>query len=556
MWRLLVAVVLSLTALGLPAATETADAALAQPAVGSLEADFNADGFVDLAVGAPFEDVGAAQDAGAVSVLYGSAAGLTGAGSQAFWQGSGGAAGTTEAGDQFGAALAAGDFDNDGFADLAVGVASENVGTAQDAGAVSVLYGSAGGLTGAGSQGFWQGTGGAAGTAEAEDQFGAALAAGDFDANGHADLAIGAPFEDVGATVDAGAVSVLYGSAAGLSPGGSQGFWQGSGGAAGSAETADVFALALTAGDFDGDGRGDLAVGVAREDVGAALDAGAVNVLYGSAGGLAAAGSQAFWQGTGGAAGSAEAGDELGWSLAAGDFDGDGRADLAAGAPFENIGATVDPGAISVLYGSAGGLAAAGSQAFWQGTGGAAGAAEAEDEFGWSLAAGDFDNDGPADLAAGAPFERVGTAAAAGAVTVLYGSPGGLASAGSQGFWQGTGGAAGAAEPLDLFGMAAAAGDFDGDSLVDLAAGVPFEDVGATVDAGAVSVLYGSVGGLAAAGSQAFSQGTGGAAGTAEAGDLLGLGLVSGDLSSGASTAAGSRSRVDDEHARQRTRAE
>jgi hypothetical protein len=93
MWRLLVAVVLSLTTLGWPAATGTAYAALAQPAVGSLEADFNADGFVDLAIGAPFEDVGTMQDAGAVSVLYGSAGGLTGAGSQALWQGSSGAAG-------------------------------------------------------------------------------------------------------------------------------------------------------------------------------------------------------------------------------------------------------------------------------------------------------------------------------------------------------------------------------------------------------------------------------------------------------------------------------
>jgi hypothetical protein len=556
MWRLLVAVVLSLTTLAWPAATGTADAALAQPAVGSVEADFNADGFVDLAVGAPFEDIGAAQDAGAVSILYGSAGGLSGVGSQAFWQGTGGAAGTAEAGDQFGAALAAGDFDNDGFADLTVGVAGEDVGTAQDAGAVSILSGSPGGLSGVGSQAFWQGTGGAAGTAEAGDQFGAALAAGDFDTNGYADVGIGVPMEDVDSAVDAGAVSILYGSAAGLTPGGSQGFWQGSGGAAGTAETADVFALALTAGDFDGNGGGDLAVGVAREDVGAAPDAGAVNVLYGSAGGLAAAGSQAFWQGTGGAAGTAEAGDELGWSLAAGDFDNDGRADLAAGAPFENIGATVDPGAINVLYGSAGGLTAAGSQAFWQGTGGAAGTAEAEDELGWSLAAGDFDNDGPADLAAGAPFERVGTATAAGAVSLLYGSPGGLTAAGSQAFWQGTGGAGGAAERLDLFGMAAATGDFDGDSFVDLAAGAPFEDIGATVDAGAVSVLYGSAGGLTGAGSQGFWQGTGGVAGTAEAGDLLGLGLVSGDLSPGASTAAGLRSRLDDEHARQRTRVE
>jgi hypothetical protein len=56
-------------------------------------------------------------------------------------------------------------------------------------------------------------------------------------------------------------------------------------------------------------------------------------------------------------------------------------------------------------------------------------------------------------------------------------------------------------------------------------------------DAGAVSVLYGSAGGLTAAGGQAFWQGSGGMAGTAEAGDLLGSGLVGGDPSAGSSTA-------------------
>ena len=44
-------------------------------AVGSLQADFDNDGFVDLAVGAVFEDVGSVGGAGAVNVLYGSAGG-------------------------------------------------------------------------------------------------------------------------------------------------------------------------------------------------------------------------------------------------------------------------------------------------------------------------------------------------------------------------------------------------------------------------------------------------------------------------------------------------
>ena len=48
---------------------------------------------------------------------------------------------------------------------------------------------------------------------------------------------------------------------------------------------------------FDGNGCADLAVGVPYEDVGAVLDAGALNILYGSAGGLSATGDQIWGPG-------------------------------------------------------------------------------------------------------------------------------------------------------------------------------------------------------------------------------------------------------------------
>ena len=51
--------------------------------------------------------------------------------------------------------------------------------------------------------------------AESGDRFGAALAVGDFDDDGFADLAVGAPGEDAGSTADAGTVNVLYGSSSG-----------------------------------------------------------------------------------------------------------------------------------------------------------------------------------------------------------------------------------------------------------------------------------------------------------------------------------------------------
>ena len=140
---------------------------------GSLEADFNHDGFTDLAVGTP-QEAGAA---GAVNVLYGSADGLSGAGSRYLTQNTAGVASLPQGGDQFGWALAAGDFDRDGVADLAVGVPGEDVGSIFGAGAVQVLYGSAGGLSGSGSQLFTQDTPGVGSSAENNDRFGLTLAA-------------------------------------------------------------------------------------------------------------------------------------------------------------------------------------------------------------------------------------------------------------------------------------------------------------------------------------------------------------------------------------------
>ena len=245
MRRITVMLALILVAGVWPAAPAVGHAATAaQPTATGVQADFNNDGAADLAVGVPGEDVGSISDAGAVNVLYGSAAKLTGTGSQIFTQDTPGVGSSAEVGDFFGDALATGDF-NDGFTDLAVGVPGESVGTIQAAGAVNVLYGSASGLTGIGSQIFTQ-----VGSApEPGDEFGFALAAGDFNNDGFADLAAGAPFEDAGSTPDVGAVSVLYGSAAKLTKTGGQIFTQNSPGIPSSAEPGDLLGIALATGD-------------------------------------------------------------------------------------------------------------------------------------------------------------------------------------------------------------------------------------------------------------------------------------------------------------------
>jgi hypothetical protein len=247
MRRIAVVLVLLLAVTVWPAAAGLAEgsATTKTAAAEGLQADFNNDGFADLAVGVVGENLGAVGNAGAVNVLYGSAGGLTGTGSQVFTQDSPGVISRAEPQDDFGDALGAGDFDGDGFADLAVGVHREDVSTAAGAGAVNVLYGTAVGLTGTGSQFLTQDSGGVPGVVEPDDELGFAVGAGDFDSDSFADLAVGVPGEDFGANDRGGAVNVLPGSAGGLTGTGSQLFTQDSPGVPGVAEPGDNLGLAM-----------------------------------------------------------------------------------------------------------------------------------------------------------------------------------------------------------------------------------------------------------------------------------------------------------------------
>lgn len=385
--------------------------------------DFNADGYSDLVVGVPGEN----HFSGAVHVIYGSALGLTAAGSQFLREGTNGVSGTPASDEYFGWALAVGDFDGDGVDDLAIGIPDQTVGGDDYAGGVHVLYGLAGsGISTVGQQ-FWtqDSPGLDASSAEYLDEFGTILAAGDFNGDGKDDLAIGVPFENFSA-VNCGAVNLLYGSPSGLTATGNLFFSQNTAGIADAEEEDDLFGGSLAAGDFDGDGFDDLAISAEGETVGTRHDAGAVHVIYGSASGLNFNRSQYWTQNSTGIADACESGDWFGSTLATGDFNNDGLLDLVIGVAGESIGTATRAGAVHVLFGSAGtGLTATKSKFISQNSTDVAGVAEKDDMFGSWLMIGDFNGDGMDDLAVGVPYENVSGVVDAGAVQVFYSNPNG-----------------------------------------------------------------------------------------------------------------------------------
>jgi hypothetical protein len=162
---------------------------------------------------------------------------------------------------------------------------------------------------------------------------------------------------------------------------------QNSTGIADNAETDDAFGSSLAIGDLNASVGEDVAIGVPGEDVGAIVDGGVVHVLYGSAAGLSASGSQYWSQNSAGISDAVETGDRFGSSLATGKLNDDAFADLVVGVPHESVGAIAGAGAIHVIRGAAGGLTATTSQLWTQNSTGIADNAETDDAFGSSLGA-------------------------------------------------------------------------------------------------------------------------------------------------------------------------
>lgn len=387
--------------------------------------DFNGDGIEDIAVADPEATVGTHTKAGLVRVVYGGGKGTAEITQDLDW-----VPGGAENGDGFGVAMAAVDYNQDGYTDLVVGTPNEDVGSVVDAGFVDVLYGGSGGFgTGPAALHLEQGYGTGAiftSTPETGDLMGYSLAAG-ATAAGEPWLLIGVPGESLGTLAKAGSAFYAHGTTNVV-------IHQDKTDVPGTAEAGDGFGTSV-AGDAN-----HVAVGVPGEAIGTLAASGGVAVFDHK---LNAEGIPTplagIDQDTDGITGSAEADDEFGRSLSMTEYRPAGAGAttdsiLAVGSPGESLTVgevdKADAGRVVTLRITAAGVVGQIGD-IHQEVDGVTGGAEVGDRFGERVA---VMNTAPRaastaatmKLAVGVPGEALGTAAKAGAIETfaLLGAPG------------------------------------------------------------------------------------------------------------------------------------
>ena len=287
---------------------------------------------------------------------------------------------------QFGNAVAVGDVDGDGKEDIAVGARLEDVGDNERQGRAYVFSGADGSLL------FTLDTP----NPQARAGFGYSLAVGQVNADGKGDIAVGAALEHVGSNLDQGRAYVFSGTDGSLlftlnlpSP-----------------QANAHFGNSVAVVDVNADGKADIAVGAASQTTAGNYRQGRVYVFSG------ADGSLLFTLDTPNPGTRAH----FGVSLAVGDVDADGRADIAVGADGENVDGNERQGRAYVFSGADSSLLLTLDSP----------TSEAYANFGSSLAVGDVSGDGKGDIAVGAYQEEASENLSQGGAYVFSGADGSL----------------------------------------------------------------------------------------------------------------------------------
>jgi hypothetical protein len=332
--------------------------------------DVNGDGKVDIAVGAHREDVGGNADQGRAYVFSGAD------GSLLFTLDTP----NPQAYGWFGYSVAVGDVNGDGKVDIAVGALGED---GLEQGRAYVFSGADGSLL------LTLDTP----NPQPMANFGCSVAAGDVNGDGKADIAVGARGEQVAANDSQGRAYVFSGADGSL------------------LLTLDIpnpqayadFGVSVTIGQVDDDSRGDIGVGASGEDIGGNTDQGRAYVFSGADGSLLLTLDTPNPQAYAG----------FGWPVALGDVGGDGKADVAAGARWEDVSGNDNQGRAYVFSGADGSLLFALDTPNPQ----------ENAYFGWWLAMGDVNGEGNGDIAVGARGEEVDGNAGQGRAYVFWAPP-------------------------------------------------------------------------------------------------------------------------------------
>ncbi|MFF4273135.1 FG-GAP-like repeat-containing protein [Streptomyces sp. NPDC001536] len=376
-----------------------------------------------------------------------------------------------------------------------------------------------------------------------------ALATSDYNRDGVTDLVAGVP--------KANAVKVIPGGVDGPATAAKVTLTQNSPGVPGSSETGDAFGTSTAWGDVNGDGYADLAVGSPGEDdTSGNADRGNVTVMYGPA--L----DTGFSYTTSGVT---AAGAKLGSTVAVGDFDGDGKADVFSAGTGKGGNWNVRLGTGKYTYGTL--TSATGAVAYLDAAtgdfnrdgyadialnyrdsagigrvvrfaGSATGLTKAgviSVKGGRSIAAGDVNGNGYDDIVIGQPIASESGGKSGGQITMVPGTSTGFTTTGMTVIHQDTASVPGGNESGDALGSSVSVGDFNADGYADVLAGAPGEDLvrdGVNrTNAGNAILVKGTASGLTGAGSVAVSQDTSGIPGSTETDDRFGSSVSLTDLS-------------------------